>query len=109
MESSFWKQVLFLFLLQTEATSHVGNRFHQLFSADLVEPTEEDLVIELSGHHHYRFNVQGTVENTVNFCLWMNDYPLLLSLCTQTHVSHKKPLRTQSKNKPISSRTGKRK
>lgn len=95
--------------LETEATSHVGNRFHQLFSADLVEPTEEDLVIELSGHHHYRFNVQGTVENTVNFCVWMNDYPLLLSLCTQTHVSHKKPLRTQSKNKPISSRTGKRK
>ena len=107
MESTFWKQVLFLFLLQTEATSHVGNRFHQLFSADLVEPTEEDLVIELSGHNHYRFNVQGTVENTVNFCLWMNDYPLLLSLFII--VSQKKPLRTQSKNKPISSRTGKRK
>ncbi|XP_058940710.2 two pore channel protein 2 isoform X1 [Pocillopora verrucosa] len=48
--------------LETEATSHVGNRFHQLFSADLVEPTEEDLVIELSGHHHYRFNVQGSGE-----------------------------------------------
>lgn len=48
--------------LETEVTSHVGSRFHQLFSTNLVEPTEEELVFELSGHHHYAFDVQGPEE-----------------------------------------------
>ncbi|PFX18288.1 Two pore calcium channel protein 2 [Stylophora pistillata] len=52
--------------LETEVTLHVGSRFHQLFSTNLVEPTEEELVFELSGHHHYAFDVQGNVENTAN-------------------------------------------
>lgn len=45
-------------------TSHVGSRFHQLFSTNLVEPTEEELVNELSSHHHYIFDVQGPGETS---------------------------------------------
>lgn len=59
----------YLLILQTEATSHVGGRFHQLFGSNLVEPAEEDLLNELSGHIHYGFQTQSTSENRVNFRL----------------------------------------
>lgn len=59
----------YLLILQTEATSHVGGRFHQLFGSNLVEPAEEDLLNELSGHLHYGFQTQSTSENRVNFRL----------------------------------------
>lgn len=39
----------------TEATMTDGGRFHQLFSASLVEPSEEDLLNELRGHVHHEF------------------------------------------------------
>ena len=47
------------FPFQTEATATEGGRFHQLFSSSLVEPAEEDLLNELSGHLHYNFRIQG--------------------------------------------------
>ncbi|KAL9984267.1 hypothetical protein ACROYT_G006542 [Oculina patagonica] len=55
--------------LVTEATTHVGGRFHQLFSSNLVEPAEEDLLKELRGHLHYGFQVQSTSRNAAHFNL----------------------------------------
>lgn len=56
-----------LMLLQTDATSHVGGRFHQLFGTNLVEPAEEDLLKEIRGHVHYGSYSQSTSEKRVNF------------------------------------------
>ncbi|KAJ7379048.1 Two pore calcium channel protein 2 [Desmophyllum pertusum] len=55
--------------LVTEATSHVGGRFHQLFSCNLVEPVEADLLNELRGHRHYGFRIQTSSQHTVAFRL----------------------------------------
>lgn len=55
--------------LATEATSHVGGRFHQLFGSNLVEPAEEDLLNEIRGHIHYGILSQSTSENRVNYRL----------------------------------------
>ncbi|KAJ7348185.1 Two pore calcium channel protein 2, partial [Desmophyllum pertusum] len=53
--------------LVTEATSHVGGRFHQLFSCNLVEPVEEDLLNELRGHRHYGFRIQTSSQILLPF------------------------------------------
>jgi len=61
----------------TEPTLTDGGRFHQLFSSSLVEPAEEDLLKELSGHLHHDFrvqvpsdqNYQSTSRTTVTFRL----------------------------------------
>jgi len=53
----------------TEATAHVGGRFHQLFGSNLVEPAEEDLLNEIRGHTHYGFQSQTTSENRFNYRL----------------------------------------
>jgi len=55
--------------LATEATSHVGGRFHQLFGTNLVEPAEEDLLKEIRGHVHCGSYSQSTSEKRVNFLL----------------------------------------